>query len=162
MKIFNLEIMRLKFILGTLCIFLLASCSSDNQLDIKSDDNLLIEQGILLPESIFEKGESYVDKHLSSISEAELLTYHNNYIVGQYLVNYGKIDAILETMSEDANLSEVDLTSHLSADQINTVNSSTLNVLPDSGTRGCTPIKKWKWCCHPCAWQWCVVGWWCG
>lgn len=161
MKIFSLKIVGPKFALGMLCFLLLASCSTDNQLEVKNADEFLLEQGMLLPESIFEQGESYVDKHLSSSSDAKVLSYHNNYIVAQYLANYGKIDQVLESLPEDANLSQIDLSSHLSSDQIAVVNSNKMSSLPDASSRGCVPIKKWKWCCHPCAWQWCVVGWWC-
>ncbi len=144
----------------------ITSCSSEESIELESTDQLLIEKGLLLPIDISSKGKEFVEKHLTDISKELKITYRNNYIVGQYLVHIGKAESILDNLEKWENLSELDLSDHLSTSQIKTMESEMIDSMPDIQIRGCTPIYEWNNCCWRNQWNQCVgcwklVGWYC-
>lgn len=145
--------------IALVCSFFMTSCTSEESLTLDTQDELLLERGILLPTEIHTKGSAYVNAHMTDLSESLEVTYSNNYTVGQYLVELGIAEAIINSLPSSANLSEVDLSPYLTQDQTTTIESRMIDALPQIQKRGCTPVYEWNNCCWRNQWNQCVGCW---
>lgn len=158
----NLKVILTPFYVLILFSVLLISCDQEViNLDDNIAENVAVEQptnynGLLLPNAVIEQGETYMIEFLNNASEEDIMNYHNDYITFKFLQEVGKLDSVLDENNQMA-LKNVDLSTILSADEMNALNNAFLN----SNTiteRGCWhPVRVWNGWCQ--CWQ--TVSWWC-
>lgn len=141
---------KLSFGLATLLFLALSftACTNeeDNQLSPAAAE-FSLEKGLALPTVVFNQGTEAISAHLTNANDATLVTYQNNYILSQYLVEFGKMTEVTANLNDEANIADINLADYLEAGQIDQIQAHLTTSISSSIERGCVPTYHWnQWC----------------